>query len=420
MGDPSPWWEQPRTHKEERPTNEIPIRPIELTTLLNRAYHQGLDALRRLFEEMEEVLLGDLLRHELPDGRPRYVRHGRRPRTLVTRLGRVDLEVQRVRDRQGRRTFAPLLVALGIGKRRYTPELRLAAAELATRTSYGEASEALERSLGLRIPRRTIWDFLQEITVGVERLLRFFRPSTPLERSIHEADSTFVKSQARPGAQHAVHVAVTVDPDHHVRLAEVKVGGPPTSVLERETVQHLVTDDDTGLMAYPVPTHQLCHVHFVRRLGDLLQEEGVGLLEREEVLGAVRGILAHLRNSVEYHRLRHEPWAITERVRSTLSELEQIAHRLDHGACPHAARSIRREAKALVVFAEVAMRGVGLPATSNGVERVMGMIADRCKRKWARWGRGLRNQLVMLLGRKTRRGVYELAVRRYIKGEAFP
>ena len=207
---------------------------------------------------------------------------------------------------------------------------------------------------------------------------------------------------------------------HLVHLAEVKVGGPPTSVLEHEAVQHLVTDDDTGQMAYPVPSHQLCHVHFVRHLGELLQEEGVGLLEREDVLGTVRGILAHLRNSVEVHRLRHEAWAITERVRSTLSELERVAHRLDQGACPHAARSIRREAKALVVFAEVAMRGVRLPATSNGVERVMGMISDRCKRKWARWGRGLRNQLVMLLGRKTRRGVYELAVRRYIKGEAFP
>ena len=42
-------------------------------------------------------------------------------------------------------TFAPLLVALGLGKRCYTPEVRVAAAALATRTSYGEVSEALER-----------------------------------------------------------------------------------------------------------------------------------------------------------------------------------------------------------------------------------------------------------------------------------
>ena len=74
----------------------------------------------------------------------------------------------------------------------------------------------------------------------------------------------------------------------------------------------------------------------------------------------------------------------------------------------------------MVVFAEVATQGIPLPATSNGVERVMGMIADRCKRKWARWGGGLLNQLVMLLGRKTRRATYELAVHRYLGGRPYP
>lgn len=42
-------------------------------------------------------------------------------------------------------------------------------------------------------------------------------------------------------------------------------------------------------------------------------------------------------------------------------------------------------------FVEVATQGISLPATSNGTERVMGMTADRCKRKWARWGGGLLN-----------------------------
>jgi hypothetical protein len=403
-----------RTQPEERPTRIEETPPIELTQLLNRAYHLGRDALGSLLEEAETSLWEDLRRHELPNGGPRFVRHGTRPRTFVTRMGRVDLRVHRVRDRQGGGTFVPLLAALGLGKRRYTPELRVAAAELATRTSYGEASEAIERDLGLRIPRRTIWNFLQEITLGVERALHAPSTPPPVDRSVHEADSTFVKGQRRRGDQRAVHVAITMDPDHHVHLAEVRVGGPPTSVLEGLLVDGLVTDDDSGLMAYPVRVHQLCHVHFVRLLGELLQEEGVGLLVREETLATARGLLAHLRNSVEYHRLRGEWWAVTDRVRGTLQELEQLARRLERGACPRSARTIRREAKALVVFAEVAVHGIRMPATSNGVERVMGMIADRCKRKWARWGSGLRNLLVMLLARKTRRGTYELALQRYL------
>lgn len=365
---------------------------------------------------MEAFLLEELRQVALPDGRPRFVGHGTRPRRFLTRLGVVDFRPRRVHDRLDRHTFSPLLAALGLGKRRYTPELRLAAAEMATRTSFGEASEALERTIGLRVPRRTIWDFLQEIATEVKAALHAPSTPPPVERSVHEADSTFVKSQRGRGAQDPVHVAITMDPNHHAHLAEVRVGGPPASVLEGLPVTHLVTDNDVGLMAHPAEHHQLCHVHFVRLLGGLLQEEGVDLLEREAVLAPVRGLLAHLRSSVEHHRLRAEWWAITDRVRSTLTDLEAVARRLDRGACPRAARTVRREAKALVVFAEVVAQGISLPATSNGVERVMGMIADRCKRKWARWGGGLLNQLVMLLSRKTRRRTYELAVHRYLSG----
>jgi hypothetical protein len=43
-------------------------------------------------------------------------------------------------------------------------------------------------------------------------------------------------------------------------------------------------------------------------------------------------------------------------------------------------------AKTLVVFAKLEGRGFRVPANSNGVERVMGMVAGRHKRKWAHWG----------------------------------
>ena len=395
------------------------VRPIELTRLLNEAYHRGVDALRAVFEEMEELLLQELRRLTLPDGRPRFVGHGSRPRRFITHLGTADLCPRRVHDRLHHHTFSPLLAALGLGKKRYTLELRAAAAELATRTSYGDSSQALERTIGLRIPRRTIWDFLQEIAPEVKRALHAPSTPPPVEGSVHEADSTFVKSQLRGVRQTGIHVAISMDPDHHAHLAEVKVEGAPASVLEHEAVTHLVTDGDLGLMAHPVEFHQLCHVHFVRSLGATLQEEGVGLLDREVILAPTRNLLAHLRNSVEFHRLRQEWWAITDRVRSTLAELEGLAQRLDRGACPRSAQLIRRQAKALVVFAEVMAQGISLPATSNGIERVMGMIADRCKRKWARWGGGLLNQLVMLLARKTRPAAYELALHRYLSGGSY-
>jgi hypothetical protein len=82
---------------------------------------------------------------------------------LVTKLGMVIVVVGRVYDRRRRPTFAPLLLALGLGRRRYTRDLRLACAEEASRTTYGEASESILRSLGVHVPRRTIWSFVQEL-----------------------------------------------------------------------------------------------------------------------------------------------------------------------------------------------------------------------------------------------------------------
>ena len=147
-------------------------------------------------------------------------------------------------------------------------------------------------------------------------------------------------------------------------------------------------------MAYPVRAHQLGHVHFVRRLVTWLQEEGGRLL------ASVRGPLSPRRNSVEVRPLRRERWAIPDRLRSTRTERERILQRLEGGSCPRAARAIRREAKARVGFAEVAVHGVRMPVPSDGVER-------------ARWGRGLRDHFGMLPARKTRRGVYDLAAQRY-------
>src|SRR5271170_6835297 len=123
-GGTSPLVGTARTQQEERPTRTEELTPIEIGHLLNRAYHAGIDVLERLFGEAEAALWASLRHYRLPDGSPRFVKHGTRPRTFVTRMGRVDLRVQRVRDRQGGGTFAPLTAALDLGKKRYTPEVR--------------------------------------------------------------------------------------------------------------------------------------------------------------------------------------------------------------------------------------------------------------------------------------------------------
>ncbi len=392
---------------------------IDFGGLLSSAEHWGIRALERLLEDTEEVLLGELHREKTECGRQRYVRHGRRPRNLVTKMGKVTPWVTRVRDRLTGRVFSPLVEALGLGRKRYTPELRLAAAELATRTSYEEASQALERTLGFRIPRRTIWDFLQELADTLEITLKETAPppSEVTLRLSHSVDSTFVRGK-RAREQHEVEVAITQGQDHRVKLVGVAIDRRPGVALGDTEVHHLTTDDAPGLRALDAEHRQLCHVHFVRHLAGLLGEEGVSLREREEILSPLRGLLAHLRNSVEAHRYDGSVGTVTERVRVTLRELGVVGLRLERAGCPQSARFVLREMRSLVVFAEVG-RELWMPATSNGVERVMGMIADRCKRKWAHWNRGLHNMVLALLARKIRPVVYGVATRKYLKARGY-
>lgn len=116
------------------------IARIDLTNLFPKARDDGAEALVRFLRDEEERLVGLLRADRLPDGRRRFVRGGRYLRTLVTKLGKVVVEVGRIYDRLPRRTFVPVLLALGLGRRRYTRDLRLTGAEEASRTTYGEAS----------------------------------------------------------------------------------------------------------------------------------------------------------------------------------------------------------------------------------------------------------------------------------------
>ena len=370
-----------------------------------------------VFLRQEAERLIDLLRPDrLEDGRPRYVRSGRYRRTLVTKFGKILFEVGRVYDRLRRRTLTPILLALGLRRRRYSLDLRLACAEEATRTTYGEASESIHRTLSLWVPRRTIWNFVKELAPWVEAGLR----NVPLRETegCHAADGTFVRA-VRRGTQHEVNVAVRQRSyDHKVELVAVQVDGPARGVLDPRGVEHLVTDDAPAYTDELARWHQLCQVHFLRHVRSLLTDER-GLMtipERETVLRELGGVLGHLRASVEKHRTDGDKVAITYRTEATLRRLGDIGGELERRGLRQTARYVRERGRATVVFAEVAGHGGWMPATSNGVERMMGIIADRCKRKWAHWNSGLENLLRLLLVRKTRPAAYAWATRRYLGG----
>jgi hypothetical protein len=321
--------------------------------------------------------------------------------------------VSRLYDRLRRRSFAPLLLALGLGRRRYVPDLRLTCAEEATRTSY---AEAVQRALHVIVPRRTIWNFVQEFAPWVREGLRTV-PLADREAAL-VTDSTFVKGWRR-GQQHEVSVAIRQRrSDHGVELTAVRVNAPARAVLGDGPIDRLVTDDAPVYSVTGARWHQLCHVHFLRHATALLTEER-GLMEVDEREGVVRALaaaLAQLRASAATHAVDGDRTALTHRIEATLARFGTIGAELERRGLRQSARFVRERGRATVVFAELTNRGGWMPATSNGVERVMGMVAHRCKRRWAHWNRGLRNLLDLLLVRKIRPASYGWAVRTYLRG----
>jgi hypothetical protein len=208
--------------------------------------------------------------------------------------------------------------------------------------------------------------------------------------------------------------------DHSVEVVGIQIGGPAGAVLGPDPVERLVADDALAHSVDAARWHSLCHVHFLRRVTTLLVEERglMGVADREAVVRELAGVLAHLRASVALRSINGNRVAVTDRIVTTLADLGRIGTDLERRGLRQTGRYVRERGRATVVFAEVTNRGGWMPANSNGVELVMGMIADRCKKRWAHRTGGLRNLLQLLLVRKTRPASYGWAVRSYSRGSS--
>ncbi len=82
-------------------------------------------------------------------------------RPLVTKLGRVVFTVVKVK--RGRRVFSPIIYTLNIEKRKYSRDVRMLLADKASRLSYQDAQTDFMNHTGVKVPKRTIHSFVQEI-----------------------------------------------------------------------------------------------------------------------------------------------------------------------------------------------------------------------------------------------------------------
>jgi len=132
---------------------EVSLR-IDLADLIEREQIKTLTSLSNAIESLQARLVEDLEALGW-----RYSTSYQR--SLVTKLGRVVFKAVKVK-RDGR-VFSPIIYALNITKRKYSRDVRMLLADKASRLSYQDAQIDFQNHTGVKVPKRTIHSFVQEI-----------------------------------------------------------------------------------------------------------------------------------------------------------------------------------------------------------------------------------------------------------------
>ena len=364
---------------------------IGISALLESATERSREALREAVERRQDLLLEQLCG---PMRKPRGCRRaGTYRKTIITSMGEVRLRLVKVTD--GRRTWTPILEELGIKGRRYSMDVVARCADLATRLSYHDASEQFRRVTGVYVPKGTIHSFVQRVA-GMLMEARGAGKGTIF------ADSTEVRA-IRRREMNRVDVAVAWS-DGKKSLVHIGVN-EGWRKLEGSEMSVLVSDGDRELNRIGAERRQLCILHALRLVTYELWKGGMGRRERLETEQKMKGILFKLVNAVKGGLEGEE---LRGMIRRTIEELERLAKTLFFKGYRNAASFIRRNARMMVAFAEMAMEGMRIPYTSNLIERLMGEVSKRCKNRWMHWSeKGLRSILTLVLVRYTEPVRYE-------------
>ena len=313
---------------------------------------------------------------------------------LVTGLGTISFRVKKVISRIDDSVKAPILEALDVKRRKYSRDVRMNCVEFASKMSYMDASVEYEAATGVRVPKRTIHDFVGEIA---PRLLEANRP--PAKPEMIMGDSTKVRALGRREM-------------NNVRMLRTGGGRMLSLGVNEEWPKVkagiLVSDGEPGLTnAVDARRRQMCVLHAVRYLLFTLWREGMGKEERDEAGEAIRRTLFTLVNSTRKHREDGDVGRLKDGMDRTLKELHGMACELRSRGYPKAASFLEKNARFTVTFAELALEEVEIPYTTNRIERMMGEISKRCKHKWMHWStQGLKDILSVILVRYTDKELY--------------
>jgi hypothetical protein len=383
--------------------------PIDLAEIIQDVnVHSRFELVNQIQKRQEQIIMQLCGPKYSREHSFKFKRAGSYTKKLTTPLGTVSFKAQKVRSPADNTVSSPILECLSIKRRKYSKDLRMKLAEYASKMSYQDASIEFETATGIHVPKRTIHSFVQEIA---PKLLRANNAQNhPAEETKAETimgDTTEVRA-LRGREMNMVHVLIS----NSGELLHIDVNEEWPS----RKAETLISDNEPGLTnAISAKNRQICILHALKYLLFTLWGEGMTKDERVKVEAAVKQALFTLVNSTKKHHKDKDKTQLQKRIHRTLRRLSQIAKELNEDGYLRAAEFIRKNAKFMVTFAELALEGIKIPYTTNKIERLMGEVSKRCKHKWMHWStQGLKDILTIVLVRYTNKQLYEEFKKAYI------
>lgn len=362
------------------------------------------------------------------NGEQRYQRAGTSSRNPITAVGKLNIKLHKIKDKETNETFKPVKNIIELeGKRVYQEDISMVAVELATKMTYRDTAKE-----GKFITK----DFPSPCTVN-QRVIEYGAKIQELntERIDNKAiktafsDGTKTHSQEKSMDKNEINVVLGMENTEKVILG-VKVNESWNN-MAKELRRVKAIDDETVFigdgekeMKYALTTderlYQLDLVHAASITGYKLWEDRImSLEERKTIVGKLETALYSLKNSVEKHFQDKNIEALKSRIDHTVAELKKMSKELWKLGCRKTAKFIKDYSNSMVVFARFAVTGRRVPWNSNIIERLMGEISKRTKHKWMRWTtRGLETIINIILVRYCSEKNYEEFKNKMMKSES--
>jgi transposase-like protein len=374
-----------------------------------------------LLEKAQEELVNELCGGKYGRNEDaKFKRAGTTDRTLITRHGKIEFKLVKVKSLENGSILRPFLLYMGIEPwRRIVDDLDFECAETATYLTYRDSKKVIENLTKAKVSRHRIHTYVQKVGAFIDKERR---EAGNGKVDLLYADGT--KAHGINGKKNEIKVIL----GKNSKTGEKRLLGLTVNKKWKETAGQfngkagfLISDADRELRNALIDkalNHQLCINHAVREVSYTLWKAGLPKHERREIRRRLRAVLQTLRNSAIKHLKDGDMERLRWRIEKTLEDLKQLAKELMEEGLTSAAKFIRNSANYMITFARLAIKQILIPYTNNLIERLMGEIAKRVKNKWMHWStQGLENLLNILLVRYCNKERYNRLKQKYLNQE---